>query len=215
MNLDEIKTERLKLAPLSKNDAERFIEIAKNMRLKKEKNPDYLLFVRFDFDVAPTENDIKNAVMEILTREERTAPPEIKKCRSIRLNNDYIIGYVGFSHNPKDEISSDLGIFLDPQYEHMGYAFEAQKSLLAYYFLAFDDKMYLTIYPKNTPSYKLNTKCGAVKIGHIDNSKYGAERDILVITRKMFIKTVFNKEFPTKEEENQFLLDYLKQYNEI
>lgn len=213
MNLDEIKTERLKLLPLNKKDAERFIEIAKNMRLEKEKNPDYLLFVRFDFTVAPTENDIKKAVMEILTREETTTWPEIKVCRSIRLNSDYIIGYVGFRYNPKDEISSDLGIFLDPQYEHMGYAFEAQKSLLAYYFLNYDDKIYLTIYPKNTPSYKLNTKCGAIKIGHIDNSKYGSERDILIITRKVFLKTVFKKRFPTKDEENQFLLNYLKQRN--
>jgi len=208
-----IHTERLYLTPLNKKDIARYVQIAKNMRITKEKNPDYFLYTRFDYSSAKTDSDLTNAAMRLLTSAEKSIFPETTKRLNICLRNGYIIGYIGFLHNPNEKISSDLGIFLDPNYEHKGYAFEAQKSLLAYYFLNCDDKIYLTIYPKNLPSYQLNTKCGAVKIDHVGTSKYGSERDILVITRTKFIETVFQKKFITPEKEKEFLLNYLKIYN--
>ncbi len=212
---DIIHTERLYLAPLNKKDIPRYVQIAKNMRSAKAKNPDYFLYARFDYNSAKTDADLTNAAISLLTSAEKSIFPKIIKRLNICLKNGYIIGYIGFIHNPNKKISSDLGIFLAPDYEHKGYAFEAEKSLLAYYFLNFDDKIYLTIYPKNLPSYQLNTKCGAVKINHIKVSKYGSERDILVITRKKFIETVFQKKFTTPEKEKNFLLDYLKIYNKF
>lgn len=208
-----IHTERLYLTPLNKKDIARYVQIAKNMRITKEKNPDYFLYTRFDYSSAKTDSDLTNAAMRLLTSAEKSIFPETTKRLNICLRNGYIIGYIGFLHNPNEKISSDLGIFLDPNYEHKGYAFEAQKSLLAYYFLNCDDKIYLTIYPKNLPSYQLNTKCGAVKIDHVETSKYGSERNILVITRTKFIETVFQKKFITPEKEKEFLLNYLKIYN--
>ena len=210
-----IKTERLKLTPLNTKDVERYIEIAKNMRQEKKKNPNYFLYTRFDYGSAKHDKDLKDAVMGLLTSAEKSVFPEMTERLNICLKNGHIIGYIGFLYNPQNEISSDLGIFLDPKYEHKGYAFEAQKSLLAYYFLNIDDKIYLTIHPKNLPSYHLNTKCGAKKVAHIDNSKYGSERDLLVITKKSFIDTVFHKEYKTRKEEKRFLLDYLRAYNKL
>ena len=64
-------------------------------------------------------------------------------------------------------------------------------------------------------SVQLNTKCGAVKIDHVESSKYGSERDILIITRQKFIEAVFQKKFPTIEKEKQFLLNYLKIHNKF
>ncbi len=212
---DIIHTERLYLTPLNKKDVARYVQIAKNMRIAKEKNPSYFLYSRFDYKSAKSDADLTEAAMGLLTSAEKSIFPETTKRLNICLKNGYIIGYIGFLHNPDQKISSDLGIFLDPNYEHKGYAFEAQKNLLAYYFLNYDDKIYLTIYPKNLPSYQLNTKCGAVKIDYSETSKYGSERDILVITRKKFIETVFQKKFTTPEKEKQFLLDYLKICNRI
>ena len=210
---DIIHTERLYLTPLNKKDVARYVQIAKNMRIAKGENPNYFLYTRFDYNSAKSDADLTDAVMKLLTSAENSILPETTKRLNICLKNGYIIGYIGFFHNPNEKISSDLGIFLDPNYEHKGYAFEAQKSLLAYYFSNYDDKIYLTIYPKNLPSYQLNIKCGATKIDHIKASKYGSERDILVITRKNFIETVFQKKFTTPEKEKQFLLDYLKIHN--
>jgi len=214
-NLEEIKTDRLLLTPLDVKDVNRYIEIAKNMRMTKEKNPEYFLYVRFDYDSAKTDDDLKNAAMRLLASAGKSIFPEVTKRLNICLHDGNIIGYIGYLYNPQNEISSDLGIFLDPKYEHNGYALEAQKNLLAYYFLTIDDKIYLTIHPRNLPSYHLNTKCGAVKIGHTENSKYGSERYILVITRKKFIKAIFSKTFKTVQGEKQFLLDYLRIYNEL
>ena len=210
---DTIKTERLLLVPFGSKDISRYVEMAKNMRETKEKNPDYFLYPRFDYDVVKTETDLKNAAMELLLTPEKSFIPEVTMRQKICLKNGYIIGYIGFLHNPTEKISSDLGIFLDPKYEHKGYAFEAEKSLLAYYFLNCDDKIYLTIHPKNTPSYRLNTKCGAVKIAYTGNSKYGSERDILVITCEKFLETVFHKKFKTINAQKSFLQDYLKAYS--
>lgn len=205
-----IKTERLRLTPLNTKDVKRYIEIAKNMRRQKELNPNYFLYVRFDYTSAKTDSDLKNAVLGLLTSAETAVYPEVTERLNICLKNGHIIGYIGFLYSPESKISSDLGIFLDPKYEHKGYAFEAQKALLAYYFLNIDDKIYLTIYPQNLPSYQLNTKCGAKKIAYTNASKYGQERDILVITRKAFIETVFHEKFSTITKEKQFLRDYLK-----
>ena len=212
---DIIHTARLYLTPLNKKDVARYVQIAKNMRITKERNSDYFLYTRFDYNSAKTDSDLTSAAMGLLTSAEKSIFPEITKRLNICLKNGYIIGYIGFLHNPNEKISSDLGIFLDPNYEHKGYAFEAQKSLLAYYFFNCDDKIYLTIHPQNLPSYQLNTKCGAIKIDHIETSKYGAERDILIITRKKFIETVFQKKFTMPEKEKQFLLDYLKIHNSL
>ena len=131
---DIIHTERLYLTPLNKKDVARYVQIAKNMRIAKERNSDYFLYTRFDYNSAKTDSDLTSAAMELLTSAEKSKFPEITKRLNICLKNGYIIGYIGFLHNPNEEISSDLGIFLDPNYEHKGYAFEAQKSLLAYYF---------------------------------------------------------------------------------
>ena len=207
---ENIRTERLRLVPLNTKDVGRYIEIAKNMRKVKAENPDYFLYTRFDYSVAPTDDDLKDAVMGLLTSAQNSVFPEVTKRLNISLKNGRIIGYIGYLHNPKEKISSDLGIFLDPKYEHKGYAMEAQKSLLADYFLNCDDQIYLTIYPKNRPSYRLNEKCGAVKIDHIEKSKYGQERDILIITRKNFIEKVFNKKFKTAQKEKEFLCDFLE-----
>ena len=212
---DVINTERLRLTPLNIKDLNCFIQIAKNMRQEKQKNPEYFLYTRFDNRAVKTDSDLKNAVTDLLTSAEKSTFPERTKRLKICLKNNHIIGYIGFLHNPKQKISSDLGIFLDPKYEHKGYAFEAQTSLLAYYFLNCDDKIYLTIYPKNLPSYHLNIKCGAQKIAHTDKSKYNQERDILLITRQMFIKTVFNQKLPSEQEEKKFLFDYLKINNKL
>lgn len=210
-----IKTERLLLTPLNKNDVQRFVEIAQNMRTEKAKNPDYFLYWRFNFEEAKSDADLSQAAMKLLACADNAAANEVTRRLNICLKNGHIIGYIGFCHNAQDEISSDLGIFLDPLYEHKGYAFEAQKSLLAYYFLNCDDKIYCTIYPKNVPSYQLNLKCGAQKIAHTETSKYGQERDILVITRSAFLKSVFNKENLKAPEEKQVLIEYLQIYNEF
>jgi len=211
---DIIRTERLRLTPLTIKSLNRYVQIAKTMRKTKEKNPAYFLYARFDYNAVKTEADLSNAVTDMITNIGDT-PHKIIKRFNICLKNGYIIGYIGFFHNSTEKISSDFGIFLAPKYEHKGYALEAQKSLLAYYFSNYDDKLYLTIHPKNQPSYRLNTKCGAQKIAHTDTSKYGSERDILVITRKKFIESVFHKKFANAEKEKLFLLDYLKIYNKI
>lgn len=203
---NRIKTERLILTPLDRCDVNRYVEMAKNMRQAKKENSAYFLYVRFENKV----KDLNKAVTELITSVEQLKFPEMAKRFNICLKNGYIIGYIGFLHNPRQKISSDLGIFLDPAYEHKGYAFEAQKSLLAYYFINHDDKIFLTIHPDNLPSYRLNTKCGAVKVDHSETSKYGAERDILVITREKFIEQVFQKKVKTTEEAKQVLKDYLK-----
>lgn len=210
-----IHTERLRLTPLKVNNLSRYVQIAKNMRKQKEQNPDYFLYTRFDYANAKNDKDLNTAAMELLTSAEKSVYPEITKRLNICLKNNYIIGYIGFLHNPNNKISSDLGIFLDPKYEHKGYAFEAQKGLLAYYFFYVDDKIYLTIHPDNEPSYQLNTKCGAEKIAHMNESKYGSERDILIITREKFIQKVFNQKVKKDEKQKQLLLDYLKKYNRI
>ncbi len=209
-NIDIIQTERLKLTPLHLDNLNRYLDIAKNMRKEKEKNPQYFLYTRFDDSV----KDLKNAVKELITSTDKIKLPEIAKRYNICLQDETIIGYIGFLYNPQNEINSDLGIFLDPAYEHKGYAFEAEKYLLANYFVNYDDKIYLTIHPKNFPSYRLNTKCGAVKVAHTEESKYGSERDILIITRPQFIQTIFNKKFTTTTAEKQFLMNYLQNSKE-
>jgi len=210
---DIIITERLMLTPLNKKDVNRFVEIAKNMRVAKVKNPDYFLYWRFNFEEAKTDEDLPLAVKKLLDSTDDMSTYVISRRLNICLKNGYIIGYIGFYHNVQNEISSDLGIFLDPLYEHKGYAFEAQKALLAYYFLNYDDKIYCTIYPKNIPSYHLNLKFGAQKIAHTETSKYGQERDILVITRTAFLEAVWGKKNLAEEEEKRVLIDYLRVYN--
>lgn len=212
---DIIRTERLRLTPLNKKDVNRYVQIAQNMRKTKEKNPDYFLYTRFDYATVKTDSGLANAAMGLLTSAENAVFPEITKRLNICLKNGHIIGYIGFLLKPKGKINSDLGIFLDPKYERKGYAFEAQKMVLADYFLNYDNKIYLTIHPKNLPSYQLNKKCGAEKIAHTKVSKYGSERDILIITCQKFLDTVFHKKFRTTKEEKQFLLDYFKTYNRL
>jgi len=207
---DTIKTERLLLTPLNTRDVNRYIEIARNMRTLKKQNPDYFLFARFDYSAVQADADLRDAVLDLLTSAEKSILPEKTMRLNICLKNGHIIGYIGFLYNLNEENNSDLGIFLDPKYEHKGYAFEAQKSLLAYYFLNCGNKIHLTIHPQNLPSYHLNTKCGAVKIDHTDKSKYGSERDILVITCEKFLETVFHKKFKTADDQKSFLQDYLK-----
>ena len=208
--VESIRTERLRLVPLNTKDIGRYIEIAKNMRKAKAENPDYFLYTRFDYSSAPTDADLKSAAMGLLTSAQKSVFPEVTKRLNISLKNGHIIGYIGYLHNPKEKISSDLGIFLDPEYEHNGYAMEAQKGLLSYYFSNYDDKIYLTIHPKNLPSYRLNEKCGAVKIDHIEKSKYGQERDVLIITRAKFIEKLFGNKFITAQKEKEFLRDFLE-----
>ena len=205
-----IKTERLLLTPLNTKDVGRYVEIAENMWQAKEKNPDYFLYPRFDYRAVQTRANLKDAVMGLLTSAEKATLEEMTMRQNICLKNGIVIGYIGFLHSPREENTSDLGIFLDPDYEHHGYAFESLKALLSYYFLHCDDKIYLTIHPVNLPSYHLNTKCGAIKVDHKDASKYGSERDILVITREKFLDTVFHKKFKTVNEMTSFFKDYLK-----
>ena len=210
-----IKTKRLCLIPLEISDVDSFVEIAKHMRYKKKQNPDYFLYWRFDYGEAKTDNDLPNAVMKLLTSAQNKAPKETTLRLKIALQNGQIIGYIGFSHNPTDAYGSDLGIFLDPEYEHQGFAFEAQKSLLSYYFVTCDDKIYCTIFPQNAPSHHLNKKCGAVQVGYQEKSKYGQERNVLMITRHDFIKKVFEKEFSEAEQEKIFLRDFLNECNDV
>ncbi|MBR6411829.1 MAG: hypothetical protein IKS41_01545 [Alphaproteobacteria bacterium] len=109
-----IKTERLRLTPLNTKDVKRYIEIAKNMRRQKELNPNYFLYVRFDYTSAKTDSDLKNAVLGLLTSAETAVYPEVTERLNICLKNGHIIGYIGFLYSPESKISSDLGIFLDP-----------------------------------------------------------------------------------------------------
>lgn len=208
-----IKTERLILSPLNQQDSFSFVKIAQSMRQEKIENPDYFLYSRFDNNAVKNEEDLIDAVDKLLKSANDIKPGETSLRLKIALKNGEVIGYIGYLYTPENEIQSDFGIFLDPHYEHQGYAFEAEKALLAHFFVNCDEKIYLTIHPKNIPSYYLNQKCGAIKISYEKESKYGSERDALVITRKAFIKTVWDKEFLSGKKEEKFLIEYLEQYN--
>ena len=119
---DIIHTERLYLSPLKSKDVNRVVHIAKHMRATKVKNPDYFLFARFDYNSVEKDKDLPAAVKKFFITMKPAAPKVVKRFK-ICLRNGYIIGYIGFLYNPSTEDKSDLGIFLDPDYEHKGYAF--------------------------------------------------------------------------------------------
>ena len=208
-----IKTKRLILSPLEQEDSPSFIKIAQNMRQKKTENRDYFLYSRFDDDAVKNEEDLIEAVDKLLQSANDIKPEETVLRLKIALKKNDVIGYVGYLYTPENDPPSDFGIFLDPHHEHKGYAFEAEKALLAHFFTNCDNKIYLTIHPENISSLHLNQKCGAVKTGYEKESKYGSERDVFVITREAFIKTVWNKEFSSDKEEEKFLIEYLNQHD--
>lgn len=207
-NFIPIKTSRLIIDEFKTSDYKRLQEIAfninRNADLKAKEG--YCPFYTFqvDKDTPNRDNVIRGKVSEFLIKaeRERNQNPRSTYRMAVRLPNGQLIGNVTVDMLPIEDngkkIYGDLGYFIDPCYGEHGYATEAVRGLVHYFFKQYP-KLDITAHPANKFSRKLIERIGGKQVGYNEASHYGhgEPRAVFEVRKADFYRTSpINQKFP-------------------
>ena len=111
-----------------------------------------------------------------------------------------VIGQITITEKDKDKTIRDIGWFLDPNYQHKGYAYETAVTVLKYMFLEVEiEKIETGISIVNPSSFNLLEKLGAkrLKTTHfVKYTKLDEKQEVYeyILTKNDFLKELFRKE---------------------
>lgn len=201
-------TERLIIDEFKPSDFSRLQEIAFNINDNADKHADegYCPFYTFqvDKDTPNRSTAIRQKVSEFLIKaeRERKAEPRSTHRMAVRLPDGKLIGNATVDMLPFEEdgkkVYGDLGYFIDPKYGEHGYATEAVRGLVHYFFKE-HDKLDITAHPANKFSRKLIERIGGEQVGYKEASHYGhgEPRAVFEVHKKDFYRSsAFNQKMP-------------------
>ncbi len=203
-----IQTHQLIIDEFKTSDYTRLLEIAANINRNADEHAadGYCPFYTFqvDKDTPNREITIRQKVSEFLIKaeNERKQAPRSTYRMAVRLKDGTLIGNTTVDMLPIEEngkkIYGDLGYFIDPQYGAHGYATEAVRGLLHYFFKEYP-KLDVTTHPNNKFSRKLIERIGGMQIGYNEASHYGhgEPRAVFEVKRTDFYRACpYNQQMP-------------------
>ncbi len=156
-------------------------------------------FYTFQVDASTPDRDLevrqKVAQFIIKSHKEKSQEPRSTYRMAVRKKEDNaLIGNVTIDMLPFEEngkmVYGDLGYFINPEHEKMGYATEAVRAISHEFFKDYE-QMDITAHPDNMHSQKLIERIGGKKVGYKDSSNYGhgEPRAVFTVMKNDFYRT--------------------------